>query len=370
MPRTNTHESALAELAEGFDRFSRDQAGRLDDIGAEVDRLNARLAAAAVPGGGLRGNAAAIAALGGFGKTGTPQAAMSVGSLPDGGVIVAPELDAEIIDRMPDESPIRALAEVIETHSVSYERVISTSGPASGWVAEAAARPATGSPGLAKVAIPAGEIYANVPVTQKLLDDAEADIGKYLLGAIATEFARNEGAAFVAGDGTDKPMGFLAYPRATTSDATRAHATLQTVASGAAAAVTADGLLALLYALRAPYRRNATWLMASSTARAVMGLKDGDGRFLWIDGLAAGQPPTLLGRPVAFDENMPVVAAGAAAIALGDWRKGYLVTDRKGLTLLRDPFTNKPYVNFYATKRTGGAVIDDDAIKLQLIAAS
>ena len=110
--------------------------------------------------------------------------------------------------------------------------------------------------------------------------------------------------------------------------------------------------------------------MASSTARAVMGLKDSNGRFLWTDGLAAGQPPMLLGRPVAFDENMPVVAAGAAAIALADWRKAYLVTDRKGLTLLRDPFTNKPYVNFYATKRTGGAVIDDDAIKLQLIAAS
>lgn len=362
----------LAQLSTSFERHQARASDRLDGLEAGLDQMAVRLAAAQVGGGSLRGGAAreAIAAFGGFGKTGTVQAAMSIGSAPDGGVIVAPELDAEIVSRLPDESPIGALAEVVETFSSSYEWVINTSGPASGWVGETDARPATGTQGLAKIAIPAGEVYANAPVTQRLLDDAEADIGKYLLDSIATEFARNEGAAFVAGDGVNKPRGFLAYPRSTASDDARAHATIQTIASGAAAAVTADGLLDLLYALRAPYRRNATWLMSSATTRLVMKLKDGEGRYLWTDGLVAGQPPTLLGRPVAVDETMPPIAAGAAAIALADWRKAYLVTDRKGTTVLRDPYSNKPFVNFYCTKRVGGAVIDDDAMKLMLIAAS
>lgn len=367
MPRTNTPDSVLAELSDGFDRFSREQAGRIDDLNAEVDRLNARLAAQAMPGGAWRTASPAVAALGRYGRTGEPQAAMSIGSAPDGGHIVAPELDRAITRRLADVSPMRGLAEVIETTSAVYERVIGSSAPAAEWVDETAARVATATPGLMKAIIPAHELYALAPATATFLEDAEEDVAAFLMAEIADRFAAREGAAFVSGSGVGQPRGFLAYPRSTADDAARTAGSIQTVPSGAAASLTSDGLLGLLYSLRAPYRRNATWVMSSATARLVMGLKDADGRFLWNDSLAAGQPPTLIGRPVAVDENMPPVAAGAAAVAVGDWRRAYLICDRLGTQILRDPFTNRPYVNFYARKRVGGAVTDDDAIKLLVV---
>ena len=361
----------LADLSDAFAAFEAKQARRVTDVEAEIDRMNLRFANTLVPGGGPAvGSAAAMAALGQFATSGTPQAAMSIGTTSDGGHIVAPELEKVIAARLAEINPLRALATVVTTHSSSYERVIATTMAAAEWVGETAARPATATPNLEKVVIPAHELYANAPATAALLDDAEADVATFLIDQLAQKFAAKEGAAFVSGTGTGQPRGFLDYTKSVSDDGARAFGSLQVVPSGEAATFGAEALLALLYGLRTPYRANSTWVMSSATALRVMRIKDAEGRFLWTDGLAAGQPAALLGRPVAICEDMPAAAANSTPIALADWRAGSLVSDRRLMVLIRDPYTAKPYINFYARKRVGGAVLDDNAIKLLRISTN
>ena len=141
--------------------------------------------------------------------------------------------------------------------------------------------------------------------------------------------------------------------------------------SGAAAAISnPDALVDLKYGLGVPYRQNATWVMNSLTAAVIAKLKDGQGNFIWRESLLANEPATFLGRPVEIDESMPNIAAGAYAIAFGDFQRGYLVNDRVGVRILRDPYTNKPFIMFCATKRVGGAVLDPRAIRVLKVAAS
>lgn len=359
----------LAELDREFTKFTAAQTERVDEIVAELGKLAAAEAARKYPYVGQRATEA-MAGLGQFAREGLPNAAMSIGSTSDGGVIIQPELDREIATRLAAINPMRALASVVSTVSSVYERVIATTAPGASWAAETAARTASTTPNLEKVGIAAHELYALAPATQALLEDAETDVAAFLVGQLAEKFAAAENTAFVAGSGSGQPRGFLAHTLSTSADGARAFGALQVVPSGDAATFGADALLRTLYTLRAPYRNNATWIMNSETALRVMGFKDAEGRFLWADGLAAGQPPLLLGRPVAIDENMPAVAANATPIAIGDWKTGYLIADRLGTQLLRDPYTNRPYVNFYARKRVGGAVVDDHAIKLLRISAS
>jgi HK97 family phage major capsid protein len=211
------------------------------------------------------------------------------------------------------------------------------------------------------------ELYALQPVTQRLLDDASFDIGKWVEGKIADKFARSEGTAMVTGNGIGRPRGFLAVPTDVADDGTRAWGKLQYVVSGAAASIVADALRNQYWALRAPHRKNATWLMASATANLVDKLKDSAGDYLWRNGMTSGAPPSLLGRPVEFDENMPAVGAGTFPIAFGDWLRGYLIVDKAGIKTLHDPYTSKPNVLFYAYRRIGGDVANYDAIKLMKI---
>lgn len=300
--------------------------------------------------------------------------ALNITTGSDGGYAVPEAIDTEIGNLLVDISPIRAIATVRAIGTSDWKKLVNTRGTASGWVGEAAARPETNTPSLAEVVPPIGEIYANPAATQTALDDVFFDAENWLADEVATEFAKQEGAAFVAGNGTNKPKGFLAYTTAATADGVRAFGTLQHVATGAAGAfATTDPhevLIDVVYALKAGHRNLAQWVLNKSTLAEVRKMKDGDGNLIWQPGLTAGQPQTLLGYPITEAEDVPDIAADSLSIAFGNFRAGYLILDRVGIRVLRDPFTNKPYVHFYTTKRVGGGVVDSEAIKLVKFAAA
>ena len=290
------------------------------------------------------------------------------GTVPaDGGYAVPREIDAAIAARLKAISPIRAIAQIVQTGTAGYRKLVNTGGTASGWVSETAARPETASPKFAEIAPPGGELYANPAASQAMLDDAAFDLESWLADEIAMEFARAEGAAFVSGSGTNQPKGFLAAPTSTTDDAARTFGTLQFRGSGHATTLgTAPELtlIDLVHTLKAGHRQGASWVMNAATLAEVRKIKTADGAFLWQPGLVDGQPDRLLGYPVVEAADMPDVAANAFPIAFGNFRAGYLIAERSATAILRDPFTNKPFVHFYATKRIGGQVLDSDAIKL------
>ncbi|WP_446325742.1 phage major capsid protein [Blastomonas sp. CACIA14H2] len=293
---------------------------------------------------------------------------------PDGGFAVPREIDALIARTLADISPIRSIAQVVQTGTAGYRKLVTTGGTPSGWVSETAARPETDTPSFAEIAPPSGELYANPAASQAMLDDAAFDVEGWLAGEIAEEFARAEGAAFVGGSGTNRPRGFLTGTPTPQDDAARAFGTLQYVASGAdgsfASSAPENRLIDLVHALRPAYRQGASFVMNSSTLARIRKMKSDDGAFLWQPSLAAGQPATLLGYPVVEAEDMPDIAANSLSIAFGNFRAGYLIAERSATTILRDPFTNKPFVHFYATKRIGGQVMNSEAIKLMKFAAS
>jgi HK97 family phage major capsid protein len=290
-----------------------------------------------------------------------------------GGYAVPEEIDAAIERTLTDISPIRAIANVVKVGSAGYRKLVTTGGTPSGWVSEVAGRPETETPGFTEIAPPFGELYANPAASQAMLDDAAFDVEAWLAQEIATEFARAEGAAFVGGTGVNQPKGFLAAPNSADADGVRPFGTLQYVSSGAAGGFAADApedrLIDLVQALRPPYRQGAVFVMNSATASAIRKFKTADGAFLWQPGLVAGQPDTLLGYPVVEAEDMPDVAADSLSIAFGNFRAGYLIAERRETQILRDPFTNKPFVHFYATKRVGGQVVNSEAIKLMKFSA-
>lgn len=290
----------------------------------------------------------------------------------DGGFAVPEELDRDILDMLVDVSPIREIATVRTIGTSDYKKLVNVKGTASGWVDEDDARAATNSSNFAQVTPFMGELYAYPQATQQMLEDAFFNAEQWIVDEVANEFARAEGAAFVSGDGTKKPKGFLAYAAALTADATRAFGTLQYIASGAAAdwaaATPEDKLLDVVYSLKAGYRANARWVMNKGILAEVRKFKQ-NGEYIWRPGLEAGQPDTLLGYGITEAEDMPAKAANALSIAFGDFKRGYLIVDRIGTQVLRDPYTNKPYVGFYVRKRVGGAVVDSAAIKLLKFAA-
>ncbi|QWT15315.1 phage major capsid protein [Sphingobium xenophagum] len=277
----------------------------------------------------------------------------------DGGFTVPVEVNMAVREKLVDFSPLRQLAEVISTTTGNYSVLQNQRGTASGWVAETDARTETASPKIIKIAVPHGELYANIAASQQMLDDSAINLEAWLASQVADQFALAEGAAFINGTGTNQPKGLLATGNG-----------YGNVVSGAAAALTnPDKLFDLVYGTKAGHRQNGKFLMASATEAEVRKLKDTTGNYLWAPGLN-GQRGTLLGYEVYNDENMPVIAANAFPIAFGDFKAGYTIADRKDITLIRDPYTNKPYVMFYVTARVGGVPTNTDAIKLLKIAAS
>lgn len=321
------------------------------------------------------GNAAANAVFDGYVRRGaTLEMKAFTGVSGDaGGYAVPREIDAIIDASLASISPIRAIAQVVKVGSAGYRKLVTTGGTPSGWAAETGARGETATPAFIEIAPPMGELYANPSATQAMLDDAHFDVEQWLAGEIASEFARAEGAAFVNGDGVNRPRGFLRQPTAATGDSARPFGTLQYVPSGAAGDFSAnpqERLIDLVQSLRAPYRQGAAFVMNAATLARIRKFRTADGAFVWQASLAQGQPATLLGYPVIEAEDMPDIAANAPAIAFGNFRAGYLIAERGETAILRDPYSNKPFVGFYATKRIGGCVTSSDAIKLMKFAAA
>ncbi len=292
------------------------------------------------------------------------QKAVQVAVEADGGFAVPEELDRTLLDVLKDESPMRRVCNSITIGTSDYKKLVNLGGAASGWVGETDARPATGTPTLAQIVATMGEIYANPQATQTSLDDLFFNVEQWLADEVAREFAQQEGAAFLTGNGTNKPKGILAHTLALTGDDVRAFGTLQNVKSGAAGTFTGDNLIDLIYSLKRGYRQNASFMMNGLTVSKARKLKDVGGDYLWQPGLQQGQPSTLLGHAIEENEDMPDAAADANAILFGDFKRGYTIVDRMGTRILRDPFTNKPYVGFYTTKRVGGMLTDSNAIKV------
>jgi len=300
------------------------------------------------------------------------QKAMSAGSNPDGGYTVPVEIEKVIGERLATISPIRKIAGVREISGNVYKKPFMTTGPAVGWVGETDARAQTGTPTLDSLSFPAMELYAMPAATATLLEDAAVNIDEWLAGEVDQVFAQQEGAAFVNGDGTNKPKGFLQYT--TVANASWTWGNIGYIASGAAGAFPAsnpsDVLVDLIYAVKAGYRQNGVFVMNRKTQSAIRKFKDAQGNYLWQPPAQADGSATLMTFPIVEAEDMPDIAANSLSIAFGDFKRGYLVVDRQGVRVLRDPFTAKPYVLFYTTKRVGGGVQDFDAIKLMKFAAS
>lgn len=292
----------------------------------------------------------------------------------DGGYAVPEELDRDILSTMVDISPMREIANVRTIGTSDYKKLVNTRGTASGWVDEDDARTATNGSNLAQVVPFMGEIYAYPQATQQMLDDVFFDAEGLILDECSTEFAAQEGASFVVGNGTKKPKGFLAYATAATGDGSRAFGTLEHVltgvAGGWAANNPADILITLVHKLKAGMRANARWVMNKNLMAEIRTFKNLDGDYIWRPGLEAGAPATLLGYGITEAEDMPAKAASSLSLAFGDFKRGYTIVDRIGTRILRDPYTNKPYVGFYVTKRVGGMVVDSQAIKLLKFAAA
>jgi HK97 family phage major capsid protein len=366
------HNSAVTALASNVAEMSKD-----------IDRLSESLAAASIGGDATRDPAkgrganalaterAAIAAFAKGGGAGEfrAQAGMSVDSDPDGGVWAMPTMSDAITRKLFDGAAMPRLARtVVITSGDGFTEPLDIGEAGASWAGERQTRDLTSSPTVGMLNIPLHEIDALLPVTQKLLDTANFDLGAWVEDKISDKFTRTIGAALLSGDGINKPRGLLAAPQSTAADAARPWGTLQTIKSGDAngfpTSGPADCLKNLVWGLRAPYRNGAAWLMSSLTMAAIDQMKDSTGQYLLRPGLTAGAPTTLLGYPIEIDETMPDVGANATPIAFGNFRLGYTMIRSPGLKFLRDPYSSKPHVLFYAYQRIGGGIANSEAIKL------
>lgn len=359
----------------GGDRLIED---KLDRINAALDGQKSALDRARIASGrpALDGTAPIApdgykAAFSAYVKRGEEKA-LSSGSNPDGGYLVPAETETEIARLLTDISPIRSIAGVRQISAAVYKKPVSIAGPATGWVGETDARPETASQTLAEISYPTMELYAMPAATASFLDDAAVDVGQWIAEEINAAFAEQEGTAFVLGDGVNKPTGFLRETQSAESDWSWGKIGYQ--ATGVAGAFPAgdesDVLIDLVYALKAGYRQNASWVMNRRTQAAIRKLKDADGNYLWQPAASPTGRATFMGFNLVEAEDMPDIGADETAIAFGDFRRGYLIVDRQGVNVLRDPYSAKPYVLFYTTKRVGGGVADYDAIKLLKFSAS
>lgn len=308
---------------------------------------------------------------------GIDKKALSVGRDPDGGYLVPAEMSNTFVQRIFETSPMRQVSRVQSINSDAWEQPLDTNDATSGgWVAEKASRPTTGTPEIGMQRIPVHEQYAYPLITQKMLEDSAINIETWLLGKTDDKMGRTENAAFVAGNGVGKPRGFLDYKTdaVTTDDDTRDWGVLQYVATGASAGFPTisgtttddyDPLVDIIAKLKPAYRQGASWMSNRQTEAELRKLKDADGNSLLGLNLRDGATGfQCLGYPIVTGEDMPDIGADSFSLAFGNFNQGYLIVDRLGTSVLRDPYSNKPYVGFYMRRRVGGDVSNFDAIKL------
>jgi HK97 family phage major capsid protein len=288
---------------------------------------------------------------------------MSTAVNSDGGFLVDPQTADTVKSVLQSTASIRSIASVVNVEATSFDVLVDHTDVGAGWASETGPRTETDTPQIDRITIQLHELSALPKASQRLLDDSAFDIEGWLAGRIADKFSRAEAAAFLNGDGLDKPRGILSHNKV--DNDVWAWGNIGYVPTGVDGDIGfGDAIVDLVYALGAQYRANATFVMNSKTAGLVRKLKDADGRFLWSDGLAAGEPARLMGYPVVVAEDMPDVASDSFSVAFGDFHAGYTIAERPDLRVLRDPFSAKPHVLFYATKRVGGDVSDFAAIKL------
>lgn len=349
----------------------------IDPLNAEVDRLNAALAAGRLGGGEetTPERQAYSAAFNTWFRTGDGErglrdaaqaAALTRQSDPDGGYVVTPEMDTTITRVQATISAMRGIADVRTINAAMLKMLANVGGANAGWVGETQSRPQTDPSKLVGLDFPAMELYAMPAATQSLLDDASIPIEAWLADEVGIAFDGQEGPAWITGTGVNQPRGLLSYD--TVADANYSWGKMGYYVSGGAAGFAAsdptNALIDLVYGLKQGYRNDARFLMNRFTQGAIRKLKDGQGNYIWQPGAQAGQPAQLLGYAVTDDDNMPDIAAGSFPIAFGAFKRGYQIVDRNGVRVLRDPYTAKPHVLFYTTKRVGGGVKNFEAIKL------
>lgn len=400
-----THEvrGAMREFLSAFEQFKQANDSRLDALEEKkgddvvliekIDRINAAVSeqkrkvdalsltskrpalqesAYAAPGEGKAafqrymrvGDATAIASI--------EQKSLNAGTDAEGGYLAPEQTERFIASAVKDISPIRQIASVREIGANVFRKPVSNGDGATGWVGETGVRAETAAPTINAIDFPTMELYAMPAATQTLLDDSIVDIEQWLADEVQSEFAVQESAAFVNGDGVNQPKGFLDYTIA--EDSVRGAGELGYVASGAdgdfPASDPSDVLLDLIYTPKQAFRANGRFVLNRSVLGQLRKFKDADGNYLWQPSAQPGEPARLLGYPVTEAEDMPDIASDSHSIAFGDFNRGYLIVDRVGVRVLRDPYSAKPFVLFYTTKRVGGGVQDFDAIKFLKFAAS
>ena len=379
----DANDQRLAEIEQkaGSDVLLADKVERLNTALDQQSKNIQRLAInAAQPGlGGAPADTEAKSAWSSYIRTGDGGAlsslegkSLTAGIDAEGGYVAPAETESRIDRALAEASPFRRIAAIRRVGAGSFKKPVSAGGTAAGWAGETDARPETTAPQLELLQFPAGELYAMPAATQTLLDDGVADVDQWLADEVRDVFAAQETAAFVSGDGTNKPKGILGYTNV--DDASHTWGNVGYVATGTSGGFDGsdpiDALIDLIYAPKTRYRANANFVMNRRTLSALRKFKDADGNYIWQPSAQAGQPSTLMGYNVVEAEDMPDIAAGSFAVAFGDFSRGYLIADRQGVRVLRDPYSAKPYVLFYTTKRVGGGIQDFNAIKLLKFAAS
>lgn len=362
---------AVNEFTSKLNELHAEYKTKLDAVEAKNVDLEAKMTAietaAGRPGASASNEDAEIKAFGDYLRKGDKSfegKAMSASVLTEGGYTVPKVIDNRIRSLLVNISPMRSVATVMSVATPDFRIPVATSNAVSAWVGEKAARPETASPTITEVTLSFGELYASPFVTPVLLEDSQFDIAGFVAGQVATEFARAEGAAFVSGDGVNKPKGILSVTTALTADATRAFGTVQHLVSTNVGAIVADDLIALVGSLKAGYRANGKFLMTKATKTLLRGLKDTTGQFLWQPSLQAGSPDMLLGYEIVEMEDMPEVATGNLAIAFGDFTSSYSIADRIGMSMLYNPYSNAPYIAYQSRKRVGGGVTNTESYKV------
>lgn len=299
--------------------------------------------------------------------------AMNVGTPADGGYAVPIQQDRDIMRLLTDLSPMRQVCRVMTVGTEDYRKLVNLGGTASGWVGETDARPATAGPTLAQLKPSFGELYANPEVTQKALDDIFFNVEGELSQDISESFAVLEGKAFLSGTGTNQPVGLLTAKTSAEADSARAFGTVQHIATGVAdnfpAKDPADILIDLIYSMKAGYRTGAQFMVNSMTLATMRKWKDGQGNYIWQPAMQNGQPGSIFGYGYVTNEDMPSAGAGAIPVVFGNFQQAYVIFDRMGIRSLRDPYTNKPFVGFYTTKRVGSMIANTQAVKFLKCAA-
>lgn len=355
--------------AEALEKAKTESSDAIAAIQSTVEDLAVQLAAGQMNGGVSAEAKAHAEAMTAFMRVGEIRSDLQKSPDNNGGYLAPTEWDRTITDKLREVSPLRGLFRVQPTSKKSFSKLYNLHGTDAGWVGETDARPKTNTPTFAPMEITTGEIYANPAATQEMLEDSEINLETWLATEVKDKFADMENAAFISGDGAKgKPLGYLTYAEGGTNAATHPLGAIKVVKTGDAAKITADSIIDLVYSLPATFQSNAKFVMHRTTLAAVRKLKDGDGNFLWQPSYQAGEPSTLCGYPVVEVAEMPVVAANALPISFGDHNRAYMILDRRGVALLRDPFTNKPYVQFYTTKRVGGALDNPEAVRLLKVA--